>query len=279
LGGVQVARGYLGRPGLTAERFVPDAFSATPGARLYRTGDRARWRADGQVEYLGRLDGQVKIRGFRVETGEIEAALALHPRVRDAVVIVRTDGADGPRLVAYVAADGEAPAAGELRAHLQTRLPEPMVPASFVVLPALPLSPNGKVDRRALPDPEPAHAAGALVPPDGELETEIAALWAELLGIASVGAEDNFFDLGGHSLLVARVHRRLRERMPSLTVVDLFRHPTVRSLAAFLRDGAAGDAAVTDEARETGAQRRDLKARQKELLARRQGAAAGEGAP
>jgi acyl-coenzyme A synthetase/AMP-(fatty) acid ligase len=275
LGGVQVARGYLGRPSLTAERFVPDAFSSAPGARLYRTGDRARWRADGNVEYLGRLDGQVKVRGFRVETGEVEAALADHPRVRDAVVVARTDAAGEVRLVAYVAADGEAPSANELRAHLQTRLPEPMVPSAFVALAALPLSPNGKVDRRALPEPDAAPTAGrALLPPDGELETEIAALWCELLGISAVSAEDNFFDLGGHSLLVARVHRRLREKMPTLSVVDLFRHPTVRSLAAFLRGGAEADAAVTDEGREAGAQRRDLKQRQKDLLARRQAAAA-----
>jgi amino acid adenylation domain-containing protein len=271
LGGVQVARGYLGRPALTAERFVPDAFSPTPGARLYRTGDRARRRADGQVEYLGRLDGQVKIRGFRVETGEVEAALAAHPRVRDAAVVARSDASGDVRLTGYVACDGEAPASAELRAWLQGRLPEPMVPAAFVALPALPLSPNGKVDRRALPLPETPARGAVLLPPSGDTEREIAALWGELLGIGEVGAEDNFFDLGGHSLLVAKVHRRLRDRAPGLTVVDLFRHPTVRSLAVFL-DNGAGDTAAADEGRGAGEQRRGMQARQKELLARRRAA-------
>ena len=153
VGGVGVARGYLGRPALTAERFVPDAFGGEAGARLYRTGDRARWGADGRLEYLGRTDEQVKVRGFRIEPGEVEAALRQHPGVKDAAVAARGEGSER-RLVAYVVGHGQAPEAGALRSFLAERLPEHLVPSAYVALEALPLSPNGKVDRRALPEPE-----------------------------------------------------------------------------------------------------------------------------
>ncbi|HEY0014660.1 MAG TPA: amino acid adenylation domain-containing protein [Longimicrobium sp.] len=273
IGGPGVTRGYHARPGLTAERFVPDPFSVRPGMRLYRTGDRARWRAEGVLEYSGRLDGQVKIKGVRIETGEVEAALRLHPAVREAAVAVRTTPGGEPRLVGWVVPEGAAPEAHVLRTHLQSRLPEAMVPTAFVWMEAIPLTPSGKTDRNALPEPEPP-APRALVPADGEGEAELAALWRELLGVEQVGAEDNFFDLGGHSLLAARLYRSLRETAPGLTMLDLFAYPTVRSLAAFLRGGAPGG---TEAAREAGEARREMRSRHQDRLARRR--AAAEGAP
>ncbi len=237
IGGVQVARGYLGRPELTAERFVPDPLDGAGGARLYRTGDLARRLPDGEVEYLGRLDHQVKLRGFRIELGEIEAVLALHPQVRAAVVVLR-----GERLVAYVVphADGVEPA--DLRRHLAERLPEHMLPAAFVSLPALPLTPSGKVDRRALPayDPAVERGAEAAVPPRTPLERALAAVWTEVLGVERVGVEDNFFALGGHSLLAVRVLSRLLARLGvELPLRALFEAPTVAGLAERLREAAA----------------------------------------
>ncbi|HEX4495131.1 MAG TPA: amino acid adenylation domain-containing protein [Thermoanaerobaculia bacterium] len=239
LGGVQVARGYLRRPDLTAERFVPDPGSHVAGERLYRTGDLARYRADGAVEYLGRVDHQVKIRGFRIELGEIEAALAQHSGVREAAVLVRDDAARGRGLVAYVAVRPEAaPAARELRQELRRMLPDYMVPGSFVILGALPLQPNGKVDRRALmalgtaaPDRLDA-ATTAPRTPDEEL---IAMVWAELLDLPTVGVHDDFFALGGHSLLATRVISRMRQRLGvELPLRAIFETPTVAALAARL---------------------------------------------
>ncbi|HET7463267.1 MAG TPA: amino acid adenylation domain-containing protein, partial [Longimicrobium sp.] len=202
LGGPGVARGYLGRPALTAERFVPDPFSAGPGARLYRTGDRVRWSAAGTLHYLGRLDHQVKLRGYRIEPGEVEATLRRHPAVRDCVAVVREDAPGERRLVAYVAGDAQA---DELRAHLRRSLPAPMLPAAFVVMAALPLTPNGKVDRQALPAPEPPSAGDAYVAPRTPVERALAAIWAEVLNAGRVGVCDDFFALGGHSLLAVRV--------------------------------------------------------------------------
>ncbi|HEU4558917.1 MAG TPA: amino acid adenylation domain-containing protein, partial [Longimicrobium sp.] len=195
LGGVSVARDYLGRPGLTAERFVPHPFSAEPGARLYRTGDRVRWLADGSLEFLGRTDFQVKVRGFRIEPGEIEARLLDHAGVREAVVLVREDTPGEKRLVAYVAGD-ETAAAEVLRAHLLERLPEYMVPAAYVRLETLPLTPNGKVDRKALPAPEgAAFSTREYEAPSGNTEEAVAAIWADLLGVERVGRHDDFFQL------------------------------------------------------------------------------------
>ncbi len=222
VGGPSVARGYLGRPELTAERFVPDPFGE-PGARLYRSGDRARWRADGVLEFVGRTDFQVKIRGFRVEPGEVEGVLAAHPQLREAAV-----GARDGSLVAYVVGTATS---GELREHLRASLPEYMVPTLFVVLDALPLTPNGKVDRRALPDPERAPDEERYVAPRTALEELVASVWAEVLGLERVGVRDHFFELGGHSLLATQVSSRLKAMKLDAPVRLLFSAPTVEALA------------------------------------------------
>jgi amino acid adenylation domain-containing protein len=245
--GPGLARGYLGRPGLTAERFVPDPYSPVPGARMYRTGDRARSRADGALEFLGRVDQQVKLRGFRIELGEIEATLAAHDGVGAAAVAVReTPG--GPALVAYVvAANGHPPAASELRAHLGRRLPEYMVPAAFVTLEALPRTPGGKLDRNALPAPREAGftARAGYVPARSALEGVLTEIWSEVLKCGPVGVHERFFDLGGHSLsvlqLLARVRAVLGVEVPLRTLFDA---PTVSGLAAAVERIRAGEGAA-----------------------------------
>ena len=234
VGGPAVARGYLGRPEMTAERFVPDPFSYEPGARLYRSGDRVCWRADGVLEFVGRVDHQVKVRGFRIEPGEIEAALLEHPGVREGAVVPRSDASGEVRLVAYVAAEGEMPAQEALRAFLHERLPEYMVPGVFVVLETLPLTPNGKVDRRALPTPDFAQAGTGreYVPPRTPTEEALAAIWREVLGVERVGVHDPFPELGGHSLRATQVISRVREHFRAeLPLRILFEEPTVEQLA------------------------------------------------
>ncbi|WP_164014776.1 non-ribosomal peptide synthetase [Pyxidicoccus trucidator] len=241
LGGEGVARGYLGRPDATAERFVPDTFSGRQGARLYRTGDRTRWRADGTLEFLGRVDQQVKLRGYRIEPGEVEGVLCQHSGVREAVTVVREDSPGDRRLVAYVVPSlpaGESSlAAADLRTFVQQRLPEYMVPAAYVLLPALPLTPNGKVDRRALPAPgrDSLAPTSTYVAPRTPDEERLASLWAELLRVERPGIHDDFFALGGHSLLAARLVSRVRaELQVGLTVRHVFDHPTVARLAEAL---------------------------------------------
>jgi len=230
-----VARGYGGRPELTAARFVPDPFGGEPGARLYRTGDRARWLPRGELEFLGRTDAQVKVRGFRVEPGEVEAALRAHPGVRDAVVVAREDepGRGAQRLVAYVVArGGAAPETAGLRAHLRERVPEHMVPSAFVALERLPLTPNGKLDRAALPAPDTAAGGREYVAPRTPLEEVLAAIYAEVLRTGPVGIHDDFFELGGHSLLATRVASRVREAFGvEMPVRVLFEAPAVAALA------------------------------------------------
>ena len=237
IGGAGLARGYLGRPDLTAEKFVPHPWSEEPGARLYRTGDLVRYRAGGDLEYLGRIDQQVKVRGFRIELEEIETALRRCPGVRQAAVAAHGEGADR-RLVAYLIAAGAAPGIGELREHLRRTLPDYMIPAVFVPLDAFPLTSSGKVDRRALPAPQGSRESAVetiYVDPRTELERTIAGVWREVLKLDRVGTGDNFFDLGGHSLLAAQVHARLAEVLGrDIALLDLFRYPTVASLAAFL---------------------------------------------
>ncbi|MFF9850597.1 amino acid adenylation domain-containing protein [Streptomyces litmocidini] len=234
LDGVQLAHGYLGRPALTAERFVANPYGP-PGSRMYRTGDLARWRPDGAVEYLGRVDGQVKVRGFRIELGEIEAALGEHPAVAAGVVLVREDRHGAPRIVAYVVPAGTAPATEELREHLRGRLPEHMVPTGYVTLDALPVTPNGKLDRAALPEPAdtPASAGSGARQPATPLERTLTELFAEILDVPGAGPDDDFFLLGGHSLMMVRLVERIRaETGVDLAVRTLFDHPTAAALAA-----------------------------------------------
>jgi len=239
LGGVQVARGYLGRPALTAEKFVPDPFGPDAGGRLYRTGDRVRWRADGNLAFIGRVDFQVKVRGFRVEPGEVETALLEHPGVADAVVTAHHDPSAGTRLVAYVAPGPGAGAGADagldahaIREHLKDRLPDYMVPSAIVVLERLPLATNGKVDRRALPAPDFAAGREAWAAPRTPAEEILAGIFAEVLKVPRVGAHDDFFALGGHSLLATRVIWRVREAFEvELPLRALFEGPTVSRLA------------------------------------------------
>ncbi|MFL6196329.1 MAG: non-ribosomal peptide synthase/polyketide synthase [Thermoanaerobaculia bacterium] len=243
--GVGLARGYLARPDLTAEQFVPDPWSAEPGARLYRTGDLVRWLADGQLDFVGRIDHQVKIRGFRIELGEIEAALRRHPAVRDAAVAVREGAAGSRRLAAFVAA-GDEVRAEDLRAFLAERLPDYMVPPVVSLVASLPLSANGKLDRRALeslPLPEAAEAeAGAA--PRSPIEGEIARAWREILGIGAFGVHANFFELGGHSLLATQAISRLRSLFGvEVFLRDFFEQPTVAALARIVEERLQGGAA------------------------------------
>ncbi|MBP9219546.1 MAG: amino acid adenylation domain-containing protein, partial [Sterolibacterium sp.] len=255
LGGIGVARGYFDRPELTAERFIADPFSPDPSepkARLYKTGDLARWRPDGRLEYLGRNDFQLKIRGFRIEPGEIEARLTAHPAVQEAVVIAREEASGERRLVAYLTgntttdAPTEAIRTDDLRQHLQQQLPDYMVPAAFVVLPRLPRLPNGKLDRTALPTP--SSAAGSRTAdqaPRGEIEETLAVIWQDLLQAGQIGRHDHFFELGGHSLLVVQMLERLRQQGLPCEVRSVFQHPTVAALAAVLASttGASKDSA------------------------------------
>ncbi|MCP2012834.1 non-ribosomal peptide synthetase, partial [Duganella violaceipulchra] len=243
IGGVQVGRGYLHRPELTAQRFVADPFAGVAEAKLYKTGDLARFLDDGNIEYLGRNDFQVKLRGFRIELGEIEAALAACAGVREAVVLAREDQPGDQRLVAYVAAqDGMELDIAALRAQLGRTLSEFMVPGAFVVLDELPLTPNGKLDRKALPAPDgEAYAARGYQAPQGETETTLAAIWAELLKLERVGRHDNFFELGGHSLLAVALIERMRRAGVQTDVRALFGTPTIAALAV---GGGAGDVVV-----------------------------------
>jgi amino acid adenylation domain-containing protein len=263
IGGDGVARGYLRRPELSVEHFLEDPFVTRVGARMYRTGDLARWRADGLLECLGRVDQQVKIRGYRIEPGEIEVVLAGHPEVAQAAVVARPDASGEQRLVAYLVAAADAtlePAA--LRRFLAAGLPEYMIPSAFVVLPELPLTPNGKVDRKALPAPENRMIATvSYVSPQNATEAAVAAIWQEVLKVDRVGRHDNFFDLGGHSLLVVQVQTRLQKKFSrSLMLIELFQHPTVAALAAFLESGGSG-AEEIELARERAARQRAVRSR------------------
>lgn len=231
LGGVGLARGYFQRPDTTADHFLPDPFSQQPGARVYRTGDLVRYREDGAIEFLGRLDHQVKIRGFRIELGEIEAVLSQHPAVQASVVMAREDAPGDRRLVGYVVSRNNEPLApGDLRAYLKQQLPEYMVPPVILVLDAFPVTPNGKLDRRALPAPDltRSETPGDAVAPRNELEARIMAIWSEVLGLETLGIDDNFFDLGGESFKAVRAVRKISD---SLGVMELFLHPTIRQLA------------------------------------------------
>jgi acyl carrier protein len=268
IGGHGVASGYLNRPELTRERFVPDPFGRERGGRMYRTGDIVRWQPGGCLEYFGRNDQQVKMRGFRIELGEIEATLDTHPSVRQSVVMARADQPGESRLVAYVVpANGQLPSVEHLRTFVKQHLPLYMVPSVFVALQELPRTPNGKVDRRALPVADGAQPKleTAYLAPVTATEQRIAAIWRDILHVERVGLEDNFFDLGGTSLLAMRVHRRLETELDvELTIMDLFEYTTVSALARYLSrpSGATG---MTD-ARLRGERRRELRAARAQAL-------------
>ncbi|HYO55369.1 beta-ketoacyl synthase N-terminal-like domain-containing protein, partial [Archangium sp.] len=245
IGGAGVGRGYLGRPELTAGSFLPDPFSAQPGSRLYRTGDRVRYRADGNLEFVGRADGQVKLRGFRIELGEIEAVLGKHQSVGEGLVVVREDVPGNKRLVAYVVSrPGAELDAERLEEFMAERLPEYMVPSALVLLDALPLMPNGKVDRRALPAPGEGHGSeNTMVVPQTELERTVAAIWQEVLGLPKVGTNDRFFDLGGNSLSIVEVQKKLSIALGvEVKLTKLFQYPTIAALAQHLSQGDTGAA-------------------------------------
>ena len=236
IGGDGLARGYFNRPELTAQQFIPNPFSNNPGTRLYKTGDLARYRSDGNIEFLGRIDEQVKIRGFRIELSEISAVLSEHPAVRETVIIVRTDVASDQRIVAYIVPHQEqVPKTSELRCFLKSKLPYYMVPSAFVVLEALPLTPNGKVDRRALPAPDTVSPKlEDYVAPRTPVEEVLVGIWAEL-GLKQVSVHDNFFELGGHSLLATQLNSRIRYVFKvELPLRNLFEAPTVASLAKYI---------------------------------------------
>jgi hypothetical protein len=232
IAGVGVARGYLNRPELTAEKFIPNPFGE---GRLYRTGDLARWLPDGNIEFLGRFDFQVKIRGFRVELGEIEAALVKHPQVTTSVVVVHEDSSGDKRLVAYLVLDAPpAPSVSAWWDFLADKLPDYMIPAAFMVLEALPLNPNGKIDRKALPAPV-FDLTTRYVPPHTPLEQQLVIIWQELFNLPQVGIEDNFFMLGGHSLLVTRLLAQYMEKLHiNLSVAILFEQVTIAQFARYL---------------------------------------------
>jgi acyl carrier protein len=241
IGGDGLARGYLHRPRLTAEKFIPDPFGGVGGARLYRTGDVARYLAGGQIEFLGRIDQQVKIRGFRIEPAEIELALVRHPAVREAAVTIRGDTVGGKHLVAYIVEQTEvAPTVTELRRFLKESLPEYMVPSVFVPLEALPLTPSGKVNHRGLPalDGQRLEPATVYAAPQTESQRTIVEVWREVLQVEKIGIHDNFFDLGGQSLLMVRVNSKLRIAFNcEIPLLEMFKYPTIGSLAEFLSGG------------------------------------------
>jgi amino acid adenylation domain-containing protein len=241
IGGVGLARGYLNQPGLTAERFIAHPYSTVPGARLYKTGDLARYCSDGSIDFLGRLDQQVKLRGYRIELGEIETTLTEHPAVREAIVLAREDVAGDVHLTAYVSPHAQQrPTAAVLRSFLRSKLPAYMVPSSLVVLDALPLTPNNKVDRRALAKLGDVYTelAAVHVAPQTATERVIAEIWQEVLHRERIGIHDNFFDSGGHSLLLARVHSELLSTLnKDISMIDLLRYPTISSLAKYVNQG------------------------------------------
>ena len=237
IGGDGLARGYLNQAELTAEKFIADPFSESASARLYKTGDEVRYRQDGTIEFLGRLDDQLKLRGFRIEPGEIETLLVQHEAVRDTAVLLHGSDADDKRLVAYVIAEDAELDLADLRSHVRQHLPDYMLPSVFMILEEFPLTANGKLDRQALPVPEelPAQSDSTFIPPDNELEQLLSQIWVDVLKLEQIGIHDNFFDLGGHSLLATQVVSRIRSQLNvELPLAELFDYPTVKELAEVL---------------------------------------------
>jgi len=271
IGGDGIAVGYRNNPLLTAERFLPDPFEARPGARMYRTADRARWRPDGMLDYLGRLDHQVKIRGYRVELGEIEAVLGTHPAVSRSAVVIREDRPGDVRLIAYYAVhEGQAATQAELREHLQARLPAYMLPSTFVPVVRIPLTPNGKVDARSLPAPLADRPVAAAVLAQSPVERELSAVFADVLGLATVPVDESFFNLGGHSLLLIGVQTRIADRLGAeIEMVEFFRHPTIRDLAPLVERLQRGEAAAAGPLPVRSTARQGADARQNQIDLRR----------
>jgi len=271
IGGDGLARGYLNRSELTAEKFVPHPFSHEDGARMYSSGDQARFLSDGRIELVGRLDHQVKVRGFRIELGEIEATLALHKAVDQVVVVVRggADSSDDKHLAAYmIAASEQEPTVGDLRGFLMESLPEYMVPTAFVFLDALPLTPNGKVDRKALPSPEGVHPklGSEYVAPQSEIERTVASIWQEVLKVEKVGIDDNFFDLGGHSMLLVRIQGKLSEAFDrDISIIELFKYPTVNTLAQYVAQEDPSDEADFQKFQDIAQKQKQAMVRHKKL--------------
>jgi acyl carrier protein len=241
IGGHGVARGYRGRPELTASRFLPNPFDPIQAPRMYRTGDLARYRVDGQIQLLGRTDHQIKLRGHRIEPGEIEVVIERHPAVRQAVVVVDGEGSSR-QLVAYIRYTDASQDVDQIRSWLRERLPDYMVPGVLVPLDEFPLTPNGKIDRKRLPSLQKVSrvSRGDSITPRNQTEQRISELWSDALHIDRPGIRDNFFDLGGHSLLLVQLHARMkREFNANITAVDLFRYPTIEALASFLDRSAS----------------------------------------
>jgi amino acid adenylation domain-containing protein len=242
IGGTPLARGYLYRPDLTAEKFVPDPFSGVPGSRMYLTGDLVRWRSDGQVEYLGRIDRQIKLGGFRIEPGEIEAGIRSQAGVDDALVVLREAGGN-TTLVAYVASRSPGISTATIQSALRARLPAFMIPARFIIIPAFPINVNGKVDVAAMPPSDAMPVRFSANPPQGELEEKVARIWCQVLNIEAADRDEDFFELGGHSLLILHLQARLRDDLGyAVSVANLFLHPTVASLAVHIQESKIGRA-------------------------------------
>jgi hypothetical protein len=244
-----VARGYYNRAELTDARFMDDPFR--PGGRMYDTGDNARYMSDGTIEFLGRLDNQVKVRGYRIETGEIEAALKLHPQMVDCLVLARPNQVGINQLIAYVITSDGVSEVREWRSFLKEKLPDYMIPAYFIPMETFPETPNKKIDRKRLPDPDYVRpdTGSEYIQPQSVMEKKLAAIWGEVLGIPTIGIHDNFFDLGGNSLLVVQIQNRLGKELAGrdIQVVELFQYPTIASLAAALTGEAVDDPTVAAE--------------------------------
>ena len=280
IGGIGLARGYLNRPALTAKQFIPDAFSKRPGARLYRTGDLARYLPDGNLDYLGRVDHQVKVRGYRIELGEIEAVLSQHPAVRQSAVLAKPDANGNNRLVAYVVPKAAPVPTADLRAVLKEHVPGYMVPAIFVWREALPLTPNGKVDHRALPPPDELRLESTepYVAPQTMGERTIVGIWRDVLAVDKVGTHDNFFDLGGHSLLLVQVQGKLQEAFDrDVSLIDMIRYPTVSALARYL--GGPPERVSFQESHERAIARKASMRQERELRQERRETKALKGSP
>ena len=266
IGGAGVARGYCNRPGVTAEKFIPDPFSRKPGAHLYQTGDLARYLPDGNIDFLGRLDQQIKIRGFRIELGEIESVLGLHQAVRENVAIAREDTPHEIRLVSYVVLNpGQVLTGMDLRGFLKEKLPAFMIPSKFVLLEKLPFTPNGKIDRRALPKPNDDFPENDVpdILPRTDVEKKIGSIWKEVLNLEKVGLMDNFFDLGGHSLLVIQVRTRLEKFFgKKISMMEMFQYPTISTLSEFFNQDPEGPS-TSHKLEESTEKRKELMMRRK----------------